>query len=37
MDLSGIKTLEVPKTLNGPLENTGLKQCAFVRETRNSD
>jgi hypothetical protein len=25
MDLSGIQTLEVPKTLNRPLENPGLK------------
>jgi hypothetical protein len=24
MDLSGIQTLEVPKTLNRPLENPGL-------------
>jgi hypothetical protein len=25
MDLSGIQTLEVPKTLNRPQENPGLK------------
>jgi hypothetical protein len=30
MDLSGIQTLEVPKTLNKPLENPGLKPYGVI-------
>jgi hypothetical protein len=30
MDLSGTQTLEVPKTLNRPLENPGLKPYGVI-------
>jgi hypothetical protein len=30
MDLSSIQTLEVPKTLNRPLENPGLKPYGVI-------
>jgi hypothetical protein len=30
MDLSGIQTLEVPETLNRPLENHGLKPWGVI-------
>jgi hypothetical protein len=30
MDLSGIQTLEVPKNLNKPLENPGLKPQGVI-------